>query len=36
MVLEMDGEIILAALLRIHGTKVVKVPFTGTLLPYQK
>jgi len=36
MDLEKDGEIILAALLRIHGTKVVEVPFGGTLLAYQK
>jgi N-acetylglutamate synthase-like GNAT family acetyltransferase len=36
MVLEKDGEIILVALLRIHGTKVVEVPFIGTLPTYQK
>jgi hypothetical protein len=36
MVLEKDAEIVLAALLRIYGTKVVEVPFVGTLLAYQK
>ena len=34
MVLEKDVEIVLAALLRIHGTKVMEVPFVGTLLAY--
>jgi hypothetical protein len=34
MILEEDGEIILVALLRIHGTKVVEVPFIGTKPTY--
>jgi hypothetical protein len=34
MVLEKDGEIVLAALLRIHGPKVVEVPIASTLLAY--
>ena len=36
MVLQKDGEIVLVALLRIHGPKVVEVPFIGTLLAYKK
>jgi len=36
MVLEKDGEIISAALLRIYGPKVVEVPFASTLSAYQK
>jgi len=36
MVLEKDGEIILVALLRIHGTKVAELPFVGTLPAYEK
>jgi len=36
IVLEKDGEIISTALLRIHGTKVVEVPFVSTLLDYGK
>ncbi|CAD6334523.1 unnamed protein product [Miscanthus lutarioriparius] len=36
MVLEKDGEIVSAALLRIHGTKVAEMPFAGTLPGYRK
>ncbi|XP_066364180.1 uncharacterized protein [Miscanthus floridulus] len=36
MVLEKDGEIVSAALLRIHGTKVAEMPFAGTLPAYRK
>ncbi|WVZ89324.1 hypothetical protein U9M48_035745, partial [Paspalum notatum var. saurae] len=36
MVLEKDGEVISAALLRIHGTKVAGMPFAATLPAYRK
>jgi len=36
MVLEKDGEIVSAALLRIHGTQVAEMPFAGTLPAYRK
>ncbi|KAL6616776.1 hypothetical protein ACP70R_039046 [Stipagrostis hirtigluma subsp. patula] len=36
MILEKDGEIISAALLRFHGAKLAEMPFAGTLPPYQK
>ncbi|KAJ1285687.1 hypothetical protein BS78_03G296300 [Paspalum vaginatum] len=36
MVLEKDGEVISAALLRIHGTKVAEMPFAATLPAYRK
>ncbi|TVU36994.1 hypothetical protein EJB05_18956, partial [Eragrostis curvula] len=36
MILEKDGEIISAALLRFHGTKFAEMPFAGTLPLYQR
>ncbi|CAO1947356.1 unnamed protein product [Urochloa humidicola] len=36
MILEKDGEIISAALLRFHGRKMAEMPFAGTLPTYRK